>query len=357
MPEIRVIGGVAALVAIGIAVAGLRRHRAAGILRKRDIAMIVVGVGLMALALFPGWFDAVAGVFGVDSLEGRRVAIVTVLGFLLVAIAVFVLVGRIADLQTQVGDLALALTERTPASELSSSYPSSFVGVVIPAYNEQQALPDVLARVPDEVVGQPVRTFVVSDGSSDDTVAVAAGVADAVLERPVRRGSGAAIRTGIEFALSRGAKIVATLDADGQHDPGELELLVAPLLAGEADLAQGARVVNSEEVSGDRLRAFGVTAFGWVLRSFAGVDTNDPSNGFRAISADAYRRLELSEDQFYVGELVVRSARSDLRVMEIPVTVSARTHGESKKPGSVSYGLGFARGIVRALFRSPNGRA
>jgi hypothetical protein len=356
MPEIRFIGGIAALIAIGIGVAGLRRHRAAGILRMRDIAVLILGAWLIALALFPEWFDAAAGLVGVDSLEGRRVAIATVLGFALVGITIFILVGRIADLQTQVGDLALALAARTPVFERNPTYPERFIAVVIPAYNEAEALPDVLKSVPAESGGLPILTFVVSDGSTDATVEVGSQGAYAVLERPLRRGSGAAVRTGTAFALARGAEVVVTLDADGQHDPHEIESLVEPILAGEADLVQGSRTVNSEEVSGHRMRAIGVTTFGWILRTLAGVDTNDPSNGFRAITAQGYLQLDLTEDQFYVGELVVRSSRSDLRVVEVPVNVNARTHGESKKPHSAAYGYGFARGIVRAMFRSPSGR-
>ncbi len=356
MPEIRVIGGVFGTVAVLIAVAGLRRHRVGGVLRARDLATFVVGVGLLALAVFPRWFDHLAAFVGVHSLEGRRVAIVTVLGFVVLGWALFAAVGRIGRLQQDVGELAAALARRVPAAARLGEEPEGFVAVVVPAFDEADALPGVLRAVPREVAGRPVRVVVVSDGSTDATVEVAGRFADVVLDRPLRRGSGAAVRTGMAFALERGAEIVVTLDGDGQHDPGEIPALVAPLLRGEAELAQGVRRVNSAAVSGQRVRAVGVRFFSWVMGALVGVETNDPSNGFRAIRADACRRLSLTEDQFYVGELLVRSARERLRTVEVPVTVAPRSHGESKKPDAVAYGWGFAGGIVRAMFRSRSGR-
>ena len=356
MPEIRLIGGLLGLIAVVLGLIGLRHHRKAGILRMRDLAALTIGIGLLLIAIFPRLFDAVASVFGIASLEGRRVAILTVLGFAVLAIGLFVAIGRIGDLQRQIGDLALEVSTRTPVFERLEAYPPEFVAVVIPAYNEEESLPAVLKAVPKVVEGTPTVTIVVSDGSTDGTVREASAAAAVVLERPLRRGSGAAIRTGVAFALDHGAAILTTLDADGQHDPAELGLLVRPVLEGRAEMAQGSRIENSEEVSGHRLRVVGVGVFGWFLRKTLAIEAQDPSNGFRAISADAYRRLTLMEDQFYVGEFIVRSAREDLRIVDIPVTVSPRTHGDSKKPGSVLYGFGFAKGIMRAMMRSSSRR-
>jgi len=351
MPEVRFIGGVLGSIALVVGLAGVRRHRRRGILRLRDYTTLGVGVALLSLGLAPQWFDYAAALFGVESLEGRRLAIVTILGYALLGVGLFMSVGRIGRLQDQVSELALELAVRTPVSEQELDGGQPFIAAVIPAFNEEGALPTILRSMPKEVDGIPVRAIVVSDGSTDGTVRVAADLADVVLERPLRRGSGAAVRTGVEFALSRGAVVIVTLDADGQHDPRELPSLVRPLLAGEADMVQGARRVNSSDVSGHPLRALGVRFFSSLFRIVFGINTNDPSNGFRAIRAESYRRLALIEDQFYVGELIVRSARANLRIIEMPVTVSPRSHGESKKPGPLLYGWGFTLGLIKAFFQ------
>ena len=157
------------------------------------------------------------------------------------------------------------------------------------------------------------------------------------------------MRAGLSYGFRHGAVVAVTVDADGQHDPVEIEQLVKPVLSGVADMAQGTRIVNSKTVSGSRVRAAGVNIFGRLLRRRLKMSVTDPSNGFRAISADAYRRLRLREEQFYVGELIVNAARMGLRIEEVPVTVHPRRHGDSKKPQSVLYGWGFAKGILRAM--------
>ncbi len=356
MPEIRFIGGILGSVAVVVALAGLGRHQRRGILRVRDLATLVVGSALLSLGFYPQWFDRLARLVGVESLQGRRLAIVTVLGFGLLGFGLFVAIGRIGRLHDQIGDLAMEVALRTPVVERVRKWEEPSVAVVIPAYNEEESLPDVLRQLPAEVGGYRVLSIVVSDGSTDATVLVASELADVVIERPLRRGSGAAVRTGLAYAIARGSEIVVTIDADGQHDPGEIPLLVEPLIANSADVVQGVRRINSAEVSGHRLRAFGVTFFSWVMRALLGIDTNDPANGFRAIQADAYRRLALTEDQFYVAEFIVRSAREKLRIVEVPVTLAPRSHGQSKKPGVVTYGLGFAMSIVRAVFQSRSWR-
>lgn len=322
----------------------------------RDVAATLVGVGLLTLAVFPRWFDSLAGVFGVSSLEGRRIAILTVLSAAALAAALFALIGRIGSLERDIGTLALELSSRTPVFERIATYPDRFIAAVIPAYNEMDSLPGVLSLMPAEIDGVAVVSIVVSDGSTDATVEVAASLADVVLESPLRRGSGAAVRLGMAFALRRGAEVLATLDADGQHDPGEMRRLVGPVLSGDFDVCQGSRVVNSKEVSGGSSRTAGVSVVGWLMRRTGVAETSDPSNGYRSISADAYRSLELTEDQFYVGEFIVRSARAGLRIQEVPITVAPRSHGESKKPGTVLYGFGFMRGIARALARPQSRR-
>jgi len=224
------------------------------------------------------------------------------------------------------------------------------VWVVIPAFNEAENLPWVLRRIPRSVHGAPVHTIVVSDASTDATEDVALGFGATAIAHDVRRGSGAAVRTGFRTALRRGASVVVTIDGDCQHDPRELHRVAAPVLRGEADMVQGSRTLGSSEV-GSALRAGGVATFARVLTALTGSSITDPSTGYCAISAAALRSMDLRQDQFYVSELILQAARQDLRIMEVPITMRRRASGTTKKPPPARYAWGYSKAIVKTLLR------
>jgi glycosyltransferase involved in cell wall biosynthesis len=109
--------------------------------------------------------------------------------------------------------------------------------VVVAAYNEARAIGGVVA----ELASLPYRVVVVDDGSADETAEIAARAGAEVLKHPINLGQGAALQTGIDYALLRGASQVVTFDADGQHRPDEIAALLAALSAHDADFALGSR--------------------------------------------------------------------------------------------------------------------
>lgn len=349
MIEVRILGVLLSLPFVVAALRGLGRP-GSRLLLLRDVATLAVGIGLVSLGLFPRWFDWAARIIGVDSLQGRRLTLLTVLSLGLLAAGLFTVIGRIGALQAQLGELTSRLAIQNPRLKQSFPLPATFVAVVIPAFNEQASIAWVLDRVPRRVHGLDTVRIVVSDGSTDSTPALAAETAEVVLERSLRRGSGASVRTGLQFAFQHGAIAAVMLDADGQHDPEEIPNVVGPVLLGDADMVQGSRIENSHTVSGSRWRAIGVRIFARILQRLLNVPLTDPSNGFRAISRQAYQCLHLQEEQFYVGEFIVQCGRRGLAIREVPINVMPRRHGLSKKPGALNYGWGFARSIVRGLF-------
>lgn len=149
--------------------------------------------------------------------------------------------------------------------------------------------------------------------------------------------------------------MVATLDADGQHDPAEIGRLLVPLLEGRADLVQGSRVLGGE-LKGPRLRRFGIRLFSRVVSALVGTRISDPSTGFRAVTADAARGIVITEDQFYVPQLIVSAARRGLSIVEVPASDRPRLAGQTKKPRSMGYGWGFTKSLLRSRFaRHPSG--
>ena len=147
-----------------------------------------------------------------------------------------------------------------------------------------------------------------------------------------------------------GADIVVTMDADGQHDPAEIERLVQPILNDQADFVLGSRLLGAREKD-SQVRLVGIYTFNFILRLLTGVKFTDCSNGFRAFRLSELKKITLRQDQFHTTELIIEAVKKGGRITEVPVTVSRRLHGDSKKGRDLSYGYNFARTIVKTWFR------
>ncbi|OWK44969.1 glycosyltransferase family 2 protein [Fimbriiglobus ruber] len=191
------------------------------------------------------------------------------------------------------------------------------VWVVVPAYNEGRAIGTTLA----ELLGWCRNVAVVDDGSADDTAAQAARNPVWVLRHAINRGQGAALQTGIEFALSRGAVAVVTFDSDGQHDPADIPAVVAPVLDGTADVTLGSRFLG--RTVGIPVTRLVVLKLGIVFtRIVSRIAVTDTHNGFRALSRDAAQRIRITQDRMaHASEILDEVCRHGLRFREVPVTV------------------------------------
>jgi glycosyltransferase involved in cell wall biosynthesis len=228
--------------------------------------------------------------------------------------------------------------------------PGAPLAVVVAAYNEAGVIAAVVAGVPREVCGQRTEVLVVDDGSSDDTADVAER-AGAVVCRVLRnRGQGAALRLGYRLAGDRGARFIATLDADGQQDPAELELVVAPLVSGEADFVTGSRRLGAAHTT-DRVRGTGVVVFGALITLLTRVRITDPANGLRAMRVEVPASVTLAERQYQASELLVGAILAGWRVVEVPTTTHQRAAGRTKKGGNLAYGARFARVVIGTWWR------
>jgi glycosyltransferase involved in cell wall biosynthesis len=249
------------------------------------------------------------------------------------------------------GDLVVSLALRDAAPAPCRPDPAApLIVVVIPAFNEADAIVPVLGALPKELLGHCVEPVVVVDGGTDDTAAVARAAGYTVLVHPVNRGQGDALRTGFAYAAQRGADIVMTMDADGQHRPEDMPALVAPIVAGEADYVQGSRFRGQYDDAGGA-RDVGIRGFTVLINALSRAGLTDCTNGFRAIRVARLAELHLEEPRFSAPEIILEAARHDLRIHEVPVHIRARSHGESKKPRRLAYPLGFLGVIVRTATR------
>jgi GT2 family glycosyltransferase len=342
-----------AAVAALLATFVLLRYRKGQLRRGELLAALIIVAGLMVAALTPDVYDVILSPLGFDPGGERRIVGLLVLSNLLTLVLVFRSFSREDQLTDELGELVDYMAiRRWEREEQSPAFGAC--AVVMPAYNEADNLPSVLNEMPQRVLGLPVVPIVVADGSTDDTEATARQLGAIVITRDLRRGSGAAVRLGYQVALRSGAQIIVTLDADGQHDPNEMERLVAPLLKEEADMVQGSRVLGNFEIE-SKARKHGVMFFSKLLTALSRTKITDPSNGYRAVTADALTRLDLRQDQFYVSEMILEAARVGVRVVEVPISVRRRASGTTKKPTTARYAWGFSKAIVRTWLRHPPG--
>ena len=198
--------------------------------------------------------------------------------------------------------------------------------VVIPAFDEQASIYDVVRGVRDagfEVV-------VVDDGSTDATRRRARSAGATVLRHLVNRGYGAALTTGSRWAVENDYSVVVHFDADGQHDPAEIQDLVEPIRSGAADVAIGSRFLGSGR-SMPWTRALAIKSAIQFTRLLSGVTLTDAHNGFRAFSSAALGSLECREDGMaYASEIVEKVSLRGLRLREVPVTITYSDYSKAK---------------------------
>jgi glycosyltransferase involved in cell wall biosynthesis len=226
------------------------------------------------------------------------------------------------------------------------------VVALICAYEEEGNIGAVLAKVPAAACGLAVMPLVVVDGGEDATAELARAAGAVTFVLPVNLGHGVALRTGYNLCLRYGAQYVVTLDADGQNDPGEIPVLLEPLVDDTADFVVASRRLGLD-TTGDSLRRAGVVFFAWLMNRLNGTDLTDTSNGFRALRAtllaDVVGRLE--QEQYQTAELLTTAIRRGWRIAERPAVWHERISGDSKKGGNLRYGFRYARVLVGTWLR------
>jgi glycosyltransferase involved in cell wall biosynthesis len=226
------------------------------------------------------------------------------------------------------------------------------LAIVIPAYNEEPTVAEVIAEVPSEAAGLPTEVIVVVDGAKDNTAAAAARAGALVCDVPVNRGQGAALRLGYWLARARGAQVIATIDADGQYEPDEIARVVQPILAGEAEFVSGSRRLGAE-LTTDKVRHLGVLVFGALISVLVRHRVTDPACGLRAMRADVSAAVVLEQPQYQASELMISAALHGYRLAEVATTM--RDRGEhatgTKKGGNFGYGVRFARAAIHTWRR------
>jgi hypothetical protein len=240
-----------------------------------------------------------------------------------------------------------------PAPALSSGPLAAVRRIaVVPAFNEERNIGPLLAEL--AALDPDLEVVVVSDGSTDRTAQVASAAGAHVVSLPFNLGIGGAVQTGFRFAWEGGYELAVRLDGDGQHDPSQLPAIVAPVVAGDADLAIGSRFLESGGYRSSAARRFGIRVLARVVSFIAHERLTDTTSGFQALNRRAIRLFaaDLPRDYPEVEGLVM-AIRHHLRVKEVPVTMREREHGRSSIGSltSVYYMFKVLLAIFVDLFR------
>jgi glycosyltransferase involved in cell wall biosynthesis len=195
--------------------------------------------------------------------------------------------------------------------------------IQVPCYNEAETLGVALGALPRRVEGfDSVEWLVIDDGSVDDTAEVARrhGVHH-VVRHTTNQGLARAFMTGLDACLAHGADVIVNTDADNQYNADDIPALVAPILAGRADIVVGARPIAS-------IRHFSpvkkmLQKLGsWVVRVASKTDIPDAPSGFRAITREAAMRVMVFNDYTYTLETIIQAGQKNMAIVSVPVRVN-----------------------------------
>lgn len=226
--------------------------------------------------------------------------------------------------------------------------------VIIPAYNEEITIGNVINTIPKKIEGiDQIEVLVVDDCSKDNTVKLARMAGAAVVSHPVNKGVGAAFSTGIEKALEMKADIIVNIDADGQFNPLDIPKLVKPILEDKADFVSCSRFKDKNLIPRMSLtKKIGNKFFTRLTSFLTGQKFTDTQCGFRAYSKKAALHLNLFGSFTYTQEAFLDLASKGMRIVELPLKIrGVRQFGRSRVAGNVvSYGF-RALSIVTKTFR------
>ncbi len=200
------------------------------------------------------------------------------------------------------------------------------IWVVIAAYDEV----GVIARVVGEVRRCGYTVLLIDDGSTDATAATAEKAGAVVIRHPVNLGQGAALQTGIEYALREGADVIVTFDADGQHRVADIDVLIDAMVKHNVDFVFGSRVLGGA-INLPPTRRLLLKAATWFTRITSGLSVTDTHNGLRAMTQRGAGAIRLRQNRMaHASEFLNQVSASRLKYIEVPVTIEYSAYSLAK---------------------------
>lgn len=200
--------------------------------------------------------------------------------------------------------------------------------IAIPAFREERTIGPLVSAVRKSYPGYDV--LVINDGSPDRTSVSARDAGAIVLDLPCNLGIGGAVQTAFLFARDKGYDAVVRIDADGQHEIGDIPKVLEPVLSGTADAAIGSRFLGEAEYRVSIPRTFGIRFFRFLVRVITGYRVTDPTSGFFAVNRRLIEFFSVHYPSDYPEvDAYILMRRLGARPVEVPVRMYARAEGKS----------------------------
>ena len=223
--------------------------------------------------------------------------------------------------------------------------------IILPAFNESVVIYKVLKSLPTKIHNiSKIEYLVVDDGSTDDTFGEILKLKSEVkiVRHILNRGLGAAIKTGMAWAKSVNADVVVTFDSDGQHDPGDLDSIIKPIVNKKADIVIGSRFFKKQYIPPDRIFLNWFANFATFI--LYGVYSTDSQSGLRAFSKKALGLIDFKADRMeFSSEILLEAKRNNLKIVEVPIKAIYTEYSRKKGQKNINAIPIFARFLVKLL--------
>ena len=223
----------------------------------------------------------------------------------------------------------------------------SEVYITIPMYNDEKMITKVIKDLNSKGYNNVV---VVDDGSKDNGYSVVKKNTKAIVTKHiVNRGQGAALQTGMEIAIDRGAKYIVHFDSDGQHDVKDLDHMLKTLIDGKYDIVLGSRFLQENKIPlKKRIVLKGGIVFTYIL---SGIWLTDVHNGLRVMTAETAKKLNLQHDRMeHASEILDKVKSLNLKYKEVPVTIHYTDYSQAKGQ-SISNSINIAIKLISSKLR------
>jgi glycosyltransferase involved in cell wall biosynthesis len=211
----------------------------------------------------------------------------------------------------------------------------------IPAFNEEMKIGSIVGKLKEKYE----HVLVCDDGSSDMTASIASSMGATVVKHQKNQGYGAAIKTIFNESKKFGSDVLVTFDADGQHQISEIDSMLEPIAKNKADIVIGSRFLGNTK-NLPKYRKIGIKTITGLTNAMTGSKITDSQSGFRAYSKNTLNQISPTESGMGIStEILIKSMKKKMRIIEIPITISYENNKHSKEP--ISHGTSVIISTVK----------
>ena len=324
-----------------------RRYRGQEWNRGGFISLFSISFSILSVSINPNLLNIIVEIFALNEVQRGRIIFLIISSVLALFVMSIANRNKTLKLKYQL-DLVIKKLSSKNGDEIKIK--SEPIMILIPAFNEEENLQELLKKIPKSIDGMNVGVLVVDDGSTDNTYQVAIDNHCIAIKNFINRGQGAASRLGYDLLSNDNVKIIVTMDADNQHRPEDIITLILAIKKQKADFVIGSRILGHHSGK-DFVRNIGIHVLTGIINFFTGQKLTDCSSGFKAFNVKKLHEINLFEDQFQSSEVIIEAAKSGLKIVEVPITIVDRTFGSSKKGTNFSYGINFFKVIIKTWWR------